>query len=106
MSEKEPFKNMTLEQIEEWERKQENANDIWKVKSRVQNLASGISGGNLTAVGTMMVNSFVHVVKDLYDFAETIPDKSLRIALIERVRKHESMPGTLIAAASAGVKSK
>ena len=104
MSAKEPFKGMSLDEIEAWEAKQQNSNDIYKIKGRVQNLAVGISGGNLTAVGEMMVNSFVHVVKDLYDFADTIHDKSLKIALTERIRKHESMPGTLISAASAGVK--
>lgn len=103
MSAKDPFKNMTLEEITEWERKQENSNDIYKVKARVANLARG-AGASLTPVGEMMVNSFVHVVKDLYDFAETIPDKSLRIAIIERIRKHEGMPGNLIAATSANVK--
>lgn len=106
LTKKEPFKGMTLDEIESWEASQNNANDIYKVKARIQNLAVGISGGNLTPVGEMMVNSFVHVVKDLYEFADTIPDKSIKIALTERVRKHESMPGTLISAASAGVKVK
>ncbi len=105
MTAKDPFKDMTLEEIEEWERTQDNSNDIYKVKARVANLARG-SGGSLTAVGEMMVNSFVHVVKDLYDFAETIPDKSLKIAIIERVRKHEGMPGNLIAATSSNVRVK
>lgn len=106
LSKKNPFKGMTLQEIEEWEAKQNNSNDIYKIKARIQNLAVGISGGNLTPVGEMMVNSFVHVVKDLYEFAEYLPDKEQRIRLIERIRKHESMPGTLIAAASAGVRVK
>lgn len=106
MSQKDPFKNMSLEEIREWEQKQDNSNDIYKIKARVGNLAVSISGGSLTPVGTMMVNSFVHVVKDLYTFADTIPDKTLKIALVERIRSHESMPGSLIAAASAGVKMK
>lgn len=105
MSKKEPFKGMTLEEIKEWERKQDNANDIYKVKARVQNLVAA-TGGSLTAVGEMMVNSFVHVAKDLYDFAEHIPDQSLKIQLIERVRKHEGMPANLISAVNAGVKIK
>lgn len=104
MSKKDPFKGMSLEEIEEWESKQDNSNDIYKVKARIVNLARG-SGASLTPVGEMMCNTFVHVVKDLYDFAETIPDKSLRITLIERIRKHESMPGTLINAAGAGVRN-
>lgn len=105
MSKKSPFEDMTIEQIEEWERKQDNSNDIYKVKARVANLARN-GGASLTPVGEMMVNTFVHVVKDLYDFAETIQDKSVRIPLIERIRKHENMPSNLIAATSAGVKVK
>lgn len=106
MSQKNPFKGMTLEEIEAWEAKQNNSNDVYKIKARTQNLAVGISGGNLTPVGEMMVNTFVHLFKDLYDFAEVIPDKEVKIALIEKIRKHESAPGNLIAAATAGVKGK
>lgn len=105
MSKKHPFKGMSLEEIEEWEAKQDNSNDIYKIKARVQNLVSG-TGGSLTAVGEMMVNSFVHVAKDLYDFAETLPDKEIKIKLIERVRKHEGMPASLISAVSGGVRIK
>lgn len=93
-----------VDEAEEDEQRQENSSDIYKIKGRVQNLAVGISGGNLTPVGEMMVNSFVHVVKDLYDFAETIEDKKTRVMLVERIKKHEGMPGNLIAAATAGVK--
>lgn len=102
ISAKEPFKDMSIEEIESWEAKQNNSNDIYKVKARVANLARG-AGASLTPVGEMMVNSFVHVVKDLYDFADTIPDKELKIKLIERVRKHENMPGSLIAAVNSSV---
>jgi len=97
MSKKDPFKGMTLEEIEEWEAKQNNSNDLYKIKARVQNSAVA-SSGNLTPVGEMMVNSFVHVLKDLYDYADSLSDKSEKITLIERVRKHENMPGQLIAA--------
>ena len=93
-------------QAEEDEIRQDNSNEIYKVKARVGNLAVSISGGNLTPVGTMMVNSFVHVVKDLYDFADTLTDNEIKSKLYDRIRKHESMPGTLIAAASAGVRMK
>jgi len=105
LSKQQPFKGMTLQEIEEWERKQENSNDIYKIKGRVQNLAVGISGGNLTPVGEIMVNSFVHVLKDLYEFAERdLINREDKVKMIERIRKHESMPGTLIAAAAGGVR--
>ena len=105
LSKKNPFKNMTNEEILEWEKAQDNSNNIYKVKARVSNLARN-NGSSLTPVGEMMVNSFVHVLKDLYDFVEKIEDKNLRIQLIERIRKHENMPGQLIAATMANVKIK
>lgn len=98
------FKKMTMDEIEAWEEKQDNSNDIYKVAARVKNLARS-SGVNLTPVGEMLANSFVHVLKDLYDFAETIPDKNIRIQFIEKVRSHEDMPGRLIAATTANMKS-
>jgi len=106
LSKKNPFNGMTLDEINEWEAKQNNSNDIYKIKARVQNLAVGISGGNLTPVGEMLTNTFVHLFKDLYDFAETIPDKEVKIALTEKIRKHESAPGNLISATVSGVKNK
>lgn len=105
LSKKEPFKGMTLQEIESWEAKQDNSNDIYKIKARVQNLVAG-TGGNLTAVGEMMVNSFVHMAKDLYNFAENVQDRELRIRMIEQIRKHENMPASLIAAVSGGVRVK
>ncbi len=105
LSDGKPFKNMSLEEIEDWESKQNNSNDIYKIKARVANLARS-GGGSLTAVGEMLCNSFVHVAKDLYEFADTISDKSLRIQLIERIRKHEGMPAQLIAATAVNVKVK
>lgn len=95
-----------VEQAEIEEVEQDNSSDIYKIKSRVQNLAVGISGGNLTPVGEMMVNSFVHVIKDLYDFADTVQDKGLRDSLRQKIRKHEDMPGNLISAASANTRGK
>ena len=103
LSSKTPFKDMTLDEIESWEAKQNNSNDLYKIKARVQNLAVA-AGGNLTPQGTMLCNTFVHVLKSLYDFAETILDKNLKIALIQKIRSNEGMPASLISAASANVK--
>lgn len=103
MAAKDPFKEMSLDEIEAWEAKQNNSNDIYKIKARVANLARS-GGGSLTSQGEMLCNTFVHVLVDLYQFADTIPDKEMKIKFIERIRKHEGMPGTLINAAGAGVK--
>lgn len=94
---------MTLEEITEWESKQENSNDIYKVAARIKNLARD-GKANLTPVGEMLCNTFVHVLKSFYDFAETISDKEIKIKLIELTRKQEAMPGNFIAAAHSGVK--
>ncbi len=92
-----------LKTINEWEEQQDNSNDLYKIKARVANLARA-NGASITPVGEMMVNTFVHVLKSLYDFADTIEDKNIRIKLIQKIRSHEGMPATLINAASVGVK--
>jgi hypothetical protein len=96
------LKDMSLEEIQDWERAQDNSNDLYKIKARVANIARG---GNmvLTPQGEMLANTYVHVLKSLYDFAEKIEDKNIRIQLVELIRSHEGMPGNLIAAAGAGV---
>lgn len=103
MTKKNPFKGMTLQEITNWEEKQNNSNDLYKIKARIQNLVA-TAGGSLTSAGEMVVNSFVHVVKDLYEFANTVSDKELKIELIERIRKHENMPATLMSALNGGVR--
>lgn len=97
------LKEMSLEEIENWESAQDNSNDIYKIKARIANLARG-PGMSLTPVGEILCNSFVHMLKSLYDFADTIQDKPLKIQLIAIIRNQESVPGTIIAAAGAGVK--
>ncbi len=99
------FKDMTLDEIQSWEAAQNNSNDIYKIKARVANLARG-TNASLTPQGEILVNSYVHVMKSLYDFAEKIEDKTLKINLTNLVRSHEGLPGTIIAAAGAGVRDK
>lgn len=91
------IEDMSIDELKEWEEKQDNSNDIYKIKARVANLARG-GGASLTPVGEMLCNAFVHVAKDLYDFAETISDPAVKAKLIELIRKHENMPANLIAA--------
>lgn len=95
--------DMSLEEIEDWERKQDNGTDIYKISARVKNLARG-GNASLTEQGEMLCNTYTHVVKAFYDFAEKIDDKNTKIQLIQLIRSHENMPGNLIAAAGAGVK--
>lgn len=97
------LKDMTLQEIEAWESAQDNSNDIYKIKARVANLARG-PGVSLTPQGEMLVNTYVHVLKSLYDFADKLEDKMVKIELVNLLRSHEIMPGTLISAAGAGVR--
>lgn len=94
----------TQEELDKYEEALNNSNDIYRIAARVKNLARG-GGGSLTPVGEMMCNSFVHVLKALYDFAETIPEPH-KTNLIELVRNKEGMPADLIAAAGSGVRVK
>src|SRR5581483_1815949 len=77
---------------------------IYEINARVKNLARG-SGGSLTPVGDMLCNTYTHVLKDFYNFAETLPEphKTIMLALISR---HEDMPLNVIAAAVVGVNRK
>lgn len=102
---KKKLSKMTLEEINEWEKAQDNSNDIYKVSARIKNLARG-GGAVLTPAGDMLCNTFTHTVKALYDFAETIQDKDIKIKLIDTIRKQENMPASLVAAFSAGVRVK
>lgn len=99
------FKKMSLEEIEDWEKAQDNSNDIYKVSARVKNLARAAVKGNLTQQGDMVVNMFTHLFKSFYDFAETVSDKETKIKLIEMTRKQEELPGSLLSALGSGVRA-
>src|SRR6202453_167004 len=86
------LKEMSIEEIEEWERAQDNSNDIYKIKARIANLARG-PGMSLTPQGEILCNSFVHMLKEMYDFADKIEDKPTKIQLISIIRNQESVPG-------------
>lgn len=97
--------DMSMDEIKDWEKAQDNSTDIYKIAARVKNLARG-GNAALTAQGDMLCNTYVHVMKSFYDFASTIVDNATREELIQLIRSHENMPGNLIAAAGVGVKKK
>jgi len=98
---------MSLEEIKEWEAQQDNSNDIYKIAARIKNEARGKHGeATLTTVGVSLCNMFTHMLKSFYDFAETIPDKEVKIRLIELIRRQEKVPGDFIRAMHSGVHSK
>lgn len=96
-------KNMTLEEINALEKAMDNSSDIYKVSARIKNLARG-TDASLTSVGEALCNSYTHVAKSLYDFADTIQDRETKVKLIELIRKSEEMPGQFIAAIKNGVR--
>jgi len=94
--------DMTKEELEAWEKSQDNSNDIYRVSARVKNLARESAGANLTPVGEALCNTYTHVLLSLYAFAETLKNKKTKMKLIELIRKHEEMPAQVISYGSKG----
>lgn len=94
---------MTLREIEAWEKAQDNSNDIYKVSARIKNLARQGAGANLTPAGDVLCNSYTHVIKSFYDFADKIEDADTKIKLIEKIKSNEGMVSQVISALGAGV---
>lgn len=95
---------MTLEEIESLEKGKDNSNDIYKISARVKNLARG-TNVKLTPVGDALCNTYTHVLKSFYDFANTL-DSQTKNRFVNLIRSHEKMPGDVIASANTGVKTK
>lgn len=90
------------EELKKWEEMQDNSEDIYKIKARIQNQVTN----NLTPVGEMLVNSYTHVMKAFYDFAPKIKDEMLREEFKRLIREQEVMPGNFIGATMAQMKVK
>ena len=102
----EPVKKLpeTEEEVKQWEKEQNESEDIYKVAARVKNLASANVNSNLTSQGEGLCNTFVHMFVALYEFSNKIPDEKLRTELKELIRKQEQVPGNYIGAMMAGFK--
>lgn len=99
-----PLKDMTAEEIVAMEVAQDNSNDIYKISARVKNLAR-FGGASLTPQGEALCNTYTHVLKAFYTFAETMTNQEEKDKFMQLIRKHEDMPSNLIAAAGVGVKT-
>jgi hypothetical protein len=97
-------KEMTLEEIESWEKSQDNSNDIYKVNARIKNLARS-GGAVLTPTGEMLCSLYTHVMLAFYDFANKIENREIKIKLIDLIKENEKMPANMIAAWAANVKA-
>lgn len=91
-----------VEEAEGDEREEDNSSDLYKIKARVANLARE-SGGVLTPAGEALCNSYVHVLKAFYDFADTL-DFSTKMKLKEFIRRSEGFPGQVVGSQLAGVR--
>jgi hypothetical protein len=87
---------MTLEEIQDWEKEQDNSTDIYKIAARIKNLARVDGRASLTPVGDSLCNVYTHIIKRLYDFADTLKSEDEKKCLYELVKKSEAMPGDLI----------
>lgn len=74
--------------------KDEEFLELYRITARVKNLARG-SDAHLTPMGESLCNLYVHVLKDLYDFAEILSGKNKRM-LVEIIQSHEDMPRKII----------
>jgi hypothetical protein len=87
------------QEVLELEKQQDDSTDIYKLAARVKNLARvgdpsrGV--GSLTPAGESLCNLYVHVLKSLYSFSETL-ESPKREELYNLVRSHEGMPGELL----------
>jgi hypothetical protein len=73
---------------------QNNSNDLYAIDARVKNLARDWDA-HLTPMGTILCNHFTFVLKDLYDFSDTLSEP-YKHRLKEILEKHEGMPRKII----------
>lgn len=74
------------------------------IAGRVKNHVVLKTGASLTPVGVQMCNMYTHVLKDLYEFANGLPDGK-KAALKALIEKHEDMPANLISVVTPRKKS-
>ena len=68
--------------------------DLYSIAARVKNLARDYDA-QLTPIGEAMCNLYVHVLVDLYGFAETLPKKQGTL-LKELIKSKEGFPRDVI----------
>ena len=93
-----PPDGLSPNEMEEWELAQNNSDDIYKIAARVKNLARIDGSASLTPAGEALCNTYVHVLKSFYDFADSLKDKDVKDKLYDLIRNNENMPRNLISA--------
>jgi len=75
---------------------------VYQIDARVKNHARS-GGGNLTTQGVALCNSFTLILKEFYDFAETVKNKKSKAKLLKLIESKETVAGDLIAAFHSGI---
>lgn len=69
--------------------------DIYQISARIKN-AAAVNDHAFSAQGVALCNMFTHVVKELYDFADTIEDKEVASKLRRVIERQETFPARLL----------
>lgn len=86
----------TKEELDKMGYEEARSEETAKIAARIKNTAAASVNTNLTHTGVMLCNTYTHVIKSLYSFANTIPDEQVRNQLKELIYKHEDMPANFI----------
>ena len=70
-------------------------NNIYQISGRIKNHAAAKDHA-FSPQGVALCNMFTHVVKELYDFAETLEDKEAASKLRDVIRRQETFPANLL----------
>lgn len=70
-------------------------NDIYQISARIKN-AVAFADHALSPQGNALCNMFSHVIKELYDFSETIVDEEIASKLNQIIKKQEEFPAKLL----------
>ena len=70
-------------------------NDIYAISARIKN-AAAVNDHAFSLQGVALCNMFTHVVKELYDFADTIEDKEISSKLYRVIQRQETFPARLL----------
>lgn len=83
------------EEYEKWQKEQHWANTLPRISARVKNAARS-AGANLTPNGLALANTYTHLLKELYDFADKLPEEH-KDKLVTLLRSKESLVADYIA---------
>lgn len=82
-----------LDEHELAEKERLESTDIYKISARIRNHVSALL--SLTPIGIIFCNEFTHVMKELYDFGDSL-EKSKKNELRTILKRAEKMPSKVI----------